>query len=41
MEAFGTLLGAMDERELRSVYRTMEEKGMRIHVDLEQFLKGA
>lgn len=41
MEAFGTLIGVMDERELRSVYRTMEEKGMRTHVDLEQHLKGS
>merc|ERR1712000_330221 len=40
MEAFGTLMDMMDESELRGVYRTMEEKGMRIHVDLEQYLKG-
>ena len=40
MEAFGTLVDIMDESELRGVYRTMEEKGMRIHVDLEQYLKG-
>lgn len=38
MEAFTTLVKVMDEFELRSVFNTMASKGMRIHVDLEEFL---
>jgi hypothetical protein len=38
MEAFGTLLRDMDSHELRSVYNTMMQKGLRVHVDLEEFL---
>ncbi|KAG9257256.1 NRDE-2, necessary for RNA interference-domain-containing protein [Emericellopsis atlantica] len=38
MEAFGTLVQDMDSHELRSVYNTMMEKGLRVHVDLEEFL---
>ncbi|KAI6783899.1 uncharacterized protein J7T54_001775 [Emericellopsis cladophorae] len=37
MEAFGTLVQDMDSHELRSVYNTMMEKGLRVHVDLEEF----
>lgn len=39
MEAFVTLLRQMRSEELRSVYETMTGKGMRIHVDLEEFLE--
>ncbi|KAL2753611.1 hypothetical protein ACRALDRAFT_2036919 [Sodiomyces alcalophilus JCM 7366] len=38
MEAFTTLVKVMDEFELRSVFDTMASKGMRIHVDLEEFV---
>ncbi|ROT40363.1 DUF1740-domain-containing protein [Sodiomyces alkalinus F11] len=38
MEAFTTLVKAMDEFELRSVFNTMASKGMRIHVDLDEFV---
>jgi hypothetical protein len=38
MEAFGTLLEGMDDEALRSVYNTMTAKGMRLHVDMEEFL---
>ncbi|KAI1340574.1 NRDE-2, necessary for RNA interference-domain-containing protein [Xylariaceae sp. FL0016] len=40
MEAFGTLGRDMDSSELRSVYRTMCEKGFRIHVEMEDFVEG-
>lgn len=39
MEAFGTLAGVMSTEELRAVYNTMSSKGMRIHVDLDEFVK--
>ncbi|KAM0482268.1 hypothetical protein ACHAPX_002784 [Trichoderma viride] len=38
MEAFLTLIRDMGSDELRAVYNTMTSKGMRIHVDLEEFL---
>ncbi|KAL6866900.1 NRDE-2, necessary for RNA interference domain-containing protein [Trichoderma novae-zelandiae] len=38
MEAFGTLIRDMESEELRAVYNTMTSKGMRVHVDLEEFL---
>ncbi|CAI6092078.1 unnamed protein product [Clonostachys chloroleuca] len=39
MEAFGTLVHAMESNELKSVFDTMATKGLRIHVDLEGFLE--
>lgn len=39
MEAFGTLSREMDSAELRSVYTTMCEKGLRIHVDMDEFVE--
>ncbi|PTB66362.1 DUF1740-domain-containing protein [Trichoderma citrinoviride] len=39
MEAFATLIRDMDSEELRAVYNTMTAKGMRVHVDLEEFLE--
>ncbi|RFU75170.1 hypothetical protein TARUN_7070 [Trichoderma arundinaceum] len=38
MEAFLTLIRDMESEELRAVYNTMTSKGMRIHIDLEEFL---
>jgi hypothetical protein len=40
MEAFGTLIDEMDERELRGVYSALCEKGMRVHVEMEEFVEG-
>ncbi|KAL6885075.1 NRDE-2, necessary for RNA interference domain-containing protein, partial [Trichoderma longibrachiatum] len=39
MEAFATLIRDMESEELRAVYNTMTAKGMRVHVDLEEFLE--
>ncbi|KJZ72905.1 hypothetical protein HIM_07668 [Hirsutella minnesotensis 3608] len=39
MEAFVTLAGDLEADELRSVYRTMTSKGLRIHVDLDEILE--
>ncbi|KAI0191414.1 NRDE-2, necessary for RNA interference-domain-containing protein [Xylaria flabelliformis] len=39
MEAFGTLVREMDSAELRSVYSTMCEKGLRVHVDMDEFVE--
>ncbi|KAH7328620.1 NRDE-2, necessary for RNA interference-domain-containing protein [Stachybotrys elegans] len=39
MEAFATLARGMESDELRSVYNTMTSKGLRIHVDMEEFLE--
>ncbi|VUC32225.1 unnamed protein product [Clonostachys rosea] len=39
MEAFGTLVHAMESSELKSVFDTMTSKGLRIHVDLEGYLE--
>jgi hypothetical protein len=39
MEAFGTLVRDMDSGDLRGVYGAMVAKGLRIHVDLEDFSK--
>ncbi|KAI0443423.1 DUF1740-domain-containing protein [Xylaria telfairii] len=39
MEAFGTLVREMDSGELESVYSTMCEKGLRIHVDMDEFVE--
>ncbi|KAI8285046.1 Eukaryotic translation initiation factor 6 [Colletotrichum sp. SAR11_57] len=38
LEAYTTLINVMDEFELRSVFNTMTSKGLRIHVDLEEFV---
>ncbi|KAI0196460.1 DUF1740-domain-containing protein [Astrocystis sublimbata] len=40
MEAFGTLGREMDSAELKSVYSTMCEKGLRVHVEMEEFVEG-
>lgn len=37
MEAFGTLVKDMDSADLRGVFGAMAAKGLRIHVDLEDF----
>lgn len=37
MEAFTTLLRDLDSGELRAVFNTMTDKGLRIHVDLDEF----
>lgn len=39
MEAFVTLGKEMDSAELKSVYNTLCEKGLRVHVELEEFLE--
>lgn len=38
MEAFLTLIRDMESDELKAVYNTMTSKGMRVHVDMEEFL---
>ncbi|KAM0818539.1 putative NRDE-2, necessary for RNA interference-domain-containing protein [Seiridium cardinale] len=37
MEAFVTLLTDMDSSELRSVYNTLCDKGLRVHLELDEF----
>ncbi|KAM0241257.1 hypothetical protein ACHAPO_002062 [Fusarium lateritium] len=39
MEAFLTLNRDMDSSELKGVFETMASKGLRVHVDLEEFLE--
>lgn len=39
MEAFVTLIRDMKSADLRSIYDMMVEKGLRIHVDLDEFLE--
>jgi len=39
MEAFGTLREEMADSELEAVARTVEDKGLRVHVDFEGFKK--
>lgn len=39
MEAFETLRPLMTDDELKSVYKVMEEKEVRIHVDLEEWVE--
>ncbi|KAI8966202.1 DUF1740-domain-containing protein [Daldinia sp. FL1419] len=39
MEAFITLVRDMDSSELRSVYNTLSEKGLRVHADMEVFVE--
>ncbi|OHW90019.1 DUF1740 domain-containing protein [Colletotrichum incanum] len=38
IEAYTTLINVMDEFELRSIFNTMTSKGLRIHVDLDEFV---
>ncbi|KAF4999448.1 hypothetical protein FGRMN_2470 [Fusarium graminum] len=38
MEAFVTLNRDMDSSELKGIFETMTSKGLRVHVDLEEFL---
>lgn len=38
MEAFLTLNRDMDSSELKGIFDTMASKGLRVHVDLEEFL---
>jgi hypothetical protein len=38
MEAFLTLNRDMDSSELKGIFDTMTSKGLRVHVDLEEFL---
>lgn len=38
MEAFLTLNREMDSSELKGIFETMTSKGLRIHVDLDEFL---
>ena len=38
MEAFGSgLIREMETSELKGVVRTLNEKGLRVHVDIEEF----
>ncbi|KAI1374624.1 DUF1740-domain-containing protein [Hypoxylon crocopeplum] len=39
MEAFATLVRDMDSSELKSVYNTLCEKGLRVHVEMEEFVE--
>ena len=39
MEAFTTLVSELDSSELRSVYNTMVEKGLRVHTEMEEFVQ--
>lgn len=39
MEAFGSLIRDMKSEDLRSVYETMTSKGLRVHVDMEDFME--
>jgi hypothetical protein len=38
MEAFGSLIRDMKSDELRSVYNTITGKGLRVHLDLEEYV---
>lgn len=39
MEAFTTLVKDMSSSELKAVFSTVSSKGLRVHVDLDDFLK--
>ncbi|PNY23644.1 Protein NRDE2-like protein, partial [Tolypocladium capitatum] len=39
MEAFATLIRDMKSEELKSVFATMASKGLRIHVDMDEFME--
>ncbi|KAK2004821.1 DUF1740-domain-containing protein [Colletotrichum falcatum] len=38
LEAYTTLINVMDDFELRSVFNTISSKGLRVHVDLDEFV---
>ncbi|ORY69680.1 NRDE-2, necessary for RNA interference-domain-containing protein [Pseudomassariella vexata] len=40
IEAFVTLVEEMDSAELKAVYNTLSEKGLRVHVELQEFVEG-
>ena len=39
MEAFVTLIRDMESSELRGVFNTISANGLRIHVDLDEFIE--
>lgn len=39
MEAFDSLIRVMESEELKSVFAMMTSKGLRVHVDLDEFLE--
>lgn len=39
MEAFGTLIRIMGSEELKSIFAMMTSKGLRVHVDMDEFLE--
>lgn len=39
MEAFGTLVRIMESEELKSIYAMMTSKGLRVHVDMDEYLE--
>lgn len=39
LEVFGTLILEMGSSELRAVFSTVESKGLRVHVDLLEFIR--
>lgn len=39
MEAFGTLIRIMESEELKSIFAMMTSKGLRVHVDMDEFLE--
>jgi hypothetical protein len=39
LEAFGTLVKDMDSAELRSVYNTLSDNGLRVHVEMPPFVE--
>ncbi len=38
MEAFGTLINDMSSSELKAVFQTITTKGLRVHVDMDEFI---
>lgn len=41
MEAFGPLIRNMESEELKSIYAMMTSKGLRVHVDMDEFMKSS
>lgn len=39
MEAYGTLVRIMESEELKSIFAMMTSKGLRVHIDLDEFLE--
>jgi hypothetical protein len=39
MEAFGTLVRIMESEELKSIFAMMTSKGLRVHIDLDDYLE--